>query len=183
MNKHPSNSPPIPAQCEAQSSNPVTPGVSAQVRDGDAADQYFMRYALTLANRAAEAGEVPVGCVVTRDGQMIGEGHNQPIGLCDPSAHAEMLALREATAQAGSYRIPGATLYVTLEPCAMCAGAMIHARIARLVYAAADPKTGAAGSVFTIAGTDQLNHVIACEGGLMAADSADLLKQFFKARR
>ncbi len=142
-----------------------------------------MQRALALAGRAAEAGEVPVGCVITRGGQIIGEGYNQPIGLCDPSAHAEMLALRAATAHAGSYRIPGATLYVTLEPCAMCAGAMIHARIERLVYAAADPKTGAAGSVFTIAGTEQLNHVITCEGGLMAAPSAELLRQFFKARR
>ncbi len=142
-----------------------------------------MHRALALADRASAAGEVPVGAVVVLDGTLVGEGWNAPIGLRDPTAHAEIQALRDAARRLGNYRLPGTTLYVTLEPCAMCAGAIIHARVTRVVYAAGDPKAGAAGSVFEILGTDRLNHRVLIQGGLLAAESAARLQAFFKSRR
>src|SRR5262245_49688047 len=131
-------------------------------------DLHWMRHALALAVRAEAAGEVPVGACVVRDGELVGEGWNHPISANDPTAHAEMIALRAAAASVGSYRLVGTTLYVTLEPCAMCAGAMVHARVARLVYGATDPKTGAAGSVFDILRSERLNHRVAVESGVLA---------------
>jgi tRNA(adenine34) deaminase len=149
-----------------------------------AEDLRFMAQALELARRAQESGEVPVGAVVVRDGEVLGQGWNQPIGGNDPTAHAEIVALRDAAQNAENYRLPGATLYVTLEPCPMCAGAIVHARIARVVFATTDPRAGAAGSVFDLLPSDErFNHRVACEGGLMAEDSAQLLKAFFRARR
>jgi tRNA(adenine34) deaminase len=146
-------------------------------------DQDFMQSALALARNAAEAGEVPVGAVVVRDGVIIGRGMNQPIGLHDPSCHAEIAALRDAGQSLRNYRLVGSTLYVTLEPCAMCVGAMLHARVARVVFGAPDPKTGACGSVINLFGEPRLNHHATVEGGLMADESAALLKAFFASRR
>jgi tRNA(adenine34) deaminase len=142
-----------------------------------------MRRALELARHAEKMGEVPVGAVVVRDEAIIGEGWNQPIAAHDPSAHAEMVALRAAAQQVRNYRVPGATLYVTLEPCAMCAGAIVHARIARVVYGAADPKAGAGGSVFNLLANERLNHRATIVGGVLAEDCASLLKGFFERRR
>jgi len=147
-------------------------------------DEAFMGRALALAREAEAAGEVPVGALLVRDGLVIGEGWNRPIGACDPSAHAEIVALREAGRRVGNYRLPGATLYVTLEPCPMCAGAIVHARVARVVYAASDPRSGAAGSVFDLLPSDQrFNHQTRCEAGPLAEASADLLRAFFRRRR
>jgi len=146
-------------------------------------DRQFMQQALEQANLAALAGEVPVGAVLVRDGQVISKGFNQPIGLHDPSAHAEMLALRQAAVSEQNYRLPGTTLYVTLEPCAMCAGAMLHARVERVVYGAADPKTGAAGSVLDVFSSKQINHQTSSEGGVMREECGQLLRDFFKERR
>jgi len=146
-------------------------------------DRSMMRRALALAGKAREAGEVPVGAVVVVDGEIVGEGWNHPVGGHDPTAHAEMQAMREAGHRIGNYRLVGANLYVTLEPCAMCAGAMVHARIARLVYGAADPKTGAAGSVFDIVRSPLLNHQVRVDGGVMAEECGDLLREFFRSRR
>ena len=144
----------------------------------------FMVRALELACRAAADGEVPVGAVLVRDGQVVGEGWNRPIGSDDATAHAEVQALRDAGARLGNYRLPGTTLYVTLEPCVMCAGALVHARVARVVYGAADPKGGAAGSVFDLLPSDaRFNHRVACEGGLMAEECGELLRAFFRERR
>jgi len=143
----------------------------------------MMRRALALAGKAREAGEVPVGAVVVVDGEIVGEGWNHPVGSHDPTAHAEMQAIREAGHRVGNYRLVGATLYVTLEPCAMCAGAMVHARIARLVYGTADPKTGAAGGVFDIVRSPLLNHQVRVDGGVMAEECGDLLREFFRSRR
>lgn len=142
-----------------------------------------MQRALALAREAAAAGEVPVGAVLVRAGVVLGAAGNAPVSRSDPTAHAEILALRAAAVGVGNYRLPDATLYVTLEPCAMCAGALIHARVARVVFAAADPKAGAAGSVFAVLGTDRLNHVVQVQGGLLADASAALLRAFFAARR
>jgi tRNA(adenine34) deaminase len=150
----------------------------------DDTDSGYMREALALAQRAADAGEVPVGAVVVVDGVIVGRGWNRPIGLHDPTAHAEIMALRDAAARLRNYRLPGAELYVTLEPCPMCAGAMVHARVARVVYGTPDPRSGAAGSVFDLLPSDQrFNHVTLCEGGLLAESSAELLRAFFRARR
>jgi len=146
-------------------------------------DRSMMQQALVLAGRAQDAGEVPVGAVVVVDGQVVGEGWNYPVGSHDPTAHAEIRALREAGRRIGNYRLPGATLYVTLEPCVMCAGALVHARIARLVYGAADPKSGAAGSVFDIVRSPELNHSVAVTGGILAAECGDLLRDFFRSWR
>jgi tRNA(adenine34) deaminase len=146
-------------------------------------DEVFMGQALALARRAEAAGEVPVGCVIALEGRVVGAGFNQPIGSNDPTAHAEMVALRAAATALGNYRLPGCTAYVTLEPCPMCAGAMVHARIARLVYAAADPRAGAAGSVFDIARAPELNHRIEVTGGVLAEESRALLQGFFRTRR
>lgn len=146
-------------------------------------DEIWMRQALALAEQAQQNGEVPVGAVIVQDGQIIGQGWNQPISSNDPTAHAEIQALRDASQRMQNYRLPGATLYVTLEPCVMCAGALVHARIQRVVYAATEPKTGAAGSCFDIFNTPRLNHKVVCEGGVLAEDSGDLLRSFFRARR
>jgi len=148
-----------------------------------AADERWMRAALALAERAAAAGEVPVGAVCVLDGEVIGRGWNRPIAASDPSAHAEILALREAGAARGNYRLPGTTLYATLEPCAMCAGALVQARVARLVYAAPDPRAGAAGSRFELLDGAVLNHRVAVEGGCLGEAAGRLLRGFFQARR
>lgn len=146
-------------------------------------DFRFMQHALQLAARAEEEGEVPVGAVVVREGKVLGEGWNRPIGLRDPTAHAEILALRDAARALDNYRLSGTTLYATLEPCAMCSGAIIHARVARVVYAARDPRAGAAGSVFDILTGDRLNHRVEVTGGVCATAAATRLQQFFRARR
>jgi tRNA(adenine34) deaminase len=146
-------------------------------------DQQYMRMAIEQAQLAAQSGEVPVGAVLVRDGQVISKAFNKPIANHDPSAHAEMLALREATLAEENYRIPGSTLYVTLEPCAMCSGAMLHARIDRVVYGAPDPKTGAAGSVLDLFSLKQVNHQTTVEGGIMSEECGQLLRDFFKGRR
>jgi tRNA(adenine34) deaminase len=143
----------------------------------------FMRLALAQARLAGAAGEVPVGAVVVHQGRVIGQGGNAPIGQHDPSAHAEMVALREAAQALGNYRLDDCELYVTLEPCAMCVGAMLHARIKRVVFGASDPKTGAAGSVVNLMAEPRLNHHTAVQGGVLAADCAALLQEFFKTRR
>jgi len=147
------------------------------------ADVLFMRRALELARDAEACGEVPVGAVIVKDGEIVAEGSNRPIRSHDPTAHAEIVAMRAAAMALENYRIPGTTLYVTLEPCPMCTGAMVHARIERLVYAASDPRTGAAGSVFDLACNDALNHRIEVVGGVLANESAALLQAFFSARR
>ncbi|MCP5150496.1 MAG: tRNA adenosine(34) deaminase TadA [Ectothiorhodospiraceae bacterium] len=142
-----------------------------------------MTRALALADEAAAAGEVPVGAVVVLEGEIVGEGANAPIGRIDPTAHAEVVALREAAARVGNYRLTGCTLYATMEPCPMCAGAIVHARVARVVWGAPDERWGAAGSVFDVLGEPRLNHRPRVEGGLMAAASAERLLAFFRARR
>lgn len=147
-------------------------------------DEHWMRRALALAERAAAEGEVPVGAVLVRDGGIIGEGWNCPIGSRDPTAHAEIRALRDAAARVANYRLPESVLYVTLEPCVMCAGALVHGRVARVVYGAADPKSGAAGSVFSLLPSEQgFNHRVEVAGGLLADECGELLRAFFKARR
>lgn len=150
-------------------------------------DPTHMARALAQARLAAAQGEVPVGAVLVRPGpagdEVLAEAHNRPIGHCDPTAHAEMLALREAAQRLGNYRLDGCVLYVTLEPCAMCAQALLHARVARVVYAAREPKTGAAGSVLDLFALPQLNHQTVVEGGLMADASSELLQTFFAGRR
>lgn len=142
-----------------------------------------MRRALALACHAEAAGEVPVGAVVVQDGEVIGEGWNQPIRAHDPSAHAEMVAMRAAAAHLRNYRLPGTTLYVTLEPCAMCAGAIVQARVARVVFGATDPKAGAAGSVFQLLDSTVLNHRTEITSGVLGEECGRLLKDFFRSRR
>ena len=146
-------------------------------------DAALMHEALALARAAAQAGEVPVGAVVVKDGAIIGRGSNRPVGSSDPTAHAEIVALREAAARLGNYRLAGCELYVTLEPCAMCVGAMLHARLARVVFGAPDPKTGACGGVVDLASQARLNHQTAFEGGVLAQECGALLKRFFAERR
>lgn len=146
-------------------------------------DLEFMRAALESANKAESAAEVPVGAVVVQNQRIIGSGHNRTILDRDPSAHAEIVAMREAARAIGNHRLSGATVYVTLEPCAMCVGAMLHARIARLAFGAYDPAAGAAGSVLDLSNHRQLNHRIEVNGGLVEADCAAVLKSFFEARR
>jgi len=146
-------------------------------------DIQFMTRAIELAREAERAGEVPVGAVIVKDGVIVGEGWNRPISSADPTAHAEIVALRAAAQTLNSYRLLDTTLYVTLEPCAMCAGAMVHARVKRLVYAATDPRAGAAGSIFNIVHHEALNHRIQCEGGVLADECSEMLRQFFIARR
>ena len=146
-------------------------------------DKEMMQHALSLAKQAEKEGEVPVGAVIVRNGEIIAEGWNQPVQLHDPSAHAEMMAIRQAAQQLGNYRLNQCTLYVTLEPCSMCVGAMIHARIERLVFGAFDPKTGAVKSVFRTLDDPRHNHSISWEGGVLADESSALLKAFFQARR
>lgn len=143
-----------------------------------------MQQALLLAERAESQGEVPVGAVVVLDNQIVGEGWNQPIGRQDPTAHAEIVALRDAAARLGNYRLPDSTLYVTLEPCPMCAGAIVHARVARVVYGANDPKGGAAGSLFDLLPTDdRFNHAVTVKGGVLQQRATELLKAFFRRKR
>ncbi|TFW19911.1 tRNA adenosine(34) deaminase TadA [Duganella callida] len=148
-----------------------------------ASDDVYMRLALEQAQQAWDLGEVPVGAVVVRDGEVIAVGCNQPIGSHDPTAHAEIVALRAAAEKLGNYRLPGCELYVTLEPCVMCSGAMMHARLARVVYGAADPKTGACGSVVNLFGQERLNHHTGVTGGVLADACGAMLKGFFAARR
>ena len=146
-------------------------------------DYQFMWQAIEQAQLAALEGEVPVGAVLVRDGKVISKAFNQPITHHDPSAHAEMLALRAAAKAEENYRLPGSTLYVTLEPCTMCAGAILHARVDRVVYGAPDPKTGAAGSVLDVFSSKQINHQTIVEGGVMGEECGQLLRSFFKERR
>jgi len=161
------------------------PGSAASAADSIAggADLRFMALALAEARKAWAEGEVPVGAVVVKDGEVIATGYNQPIGRHDPTAHAEIMALRAAADKLGNYRLPGCSLYVTLEPCAMCSGAMMHARLARVVYAAGDPKTGVCGSVLDLFALEQLNHHTAVDGGVLADQAASMLKGFFAERR
>lgn len=146
-------------------------------------DNTFMQMALSLAEEAAQNGEVPVGAIVVKDGVIIGRGSNAPITEHDPSAHAEIQAMRDAAKYLGNYRLVDCTLYVTLEPCAMCAGAIQHARIARLVFGASDPKTGACGSVINLMAEERLNHHTEVTGGILATECGSLLSQFFAGRR
>ncbi len=146
-------------------------------------DEYWMNKAIALAQRAERAGEVPVGAVLIREDGCIAEGWNTPISKNDSTAHAEIMALRAASEQLQNYRLPGATLYVTLEPCVMCAGALIHARVKRVVYGASDPKAGAAGSVFDVLGTNKLNHMIEITAGVLKDECSTLLTSFFQKRR
>ena len=148
-----------------------------------AEDEKFMRAALAEASVAASVHEVPVGAVLVRNGEIIGRGLNRPIQDCDPTAHAEIMAIRAAAATEQNYRLADTTLYVTLEPCAMCMGAILHARIARLVFGAYDPKAGAAGSVIDISGNRQLNHQLEVNGGLLEPQCSGLLQKFFADRR
>jgi tRNA(adenine34) deaminase len=146
-------------------------------------DRYWMQHAMSLARRAESEGEVPVGAVVVCDDKSAGEGWNRTIGLNDPSAHAEILALRKAGEYLGNYRMPECTLYVTLEPCCMCAGAMVHARLKRVVFGATDPKTGAAGGLFDVLTDSRHNQVPVVTGGCLADECGRLLQQFFRAKR
>ena len=150
----------------------------------DESDIGFMQRALDLARRAQDEGEVPVGAVLVKDGQVVGEGWNRPIAAHDPTAHAEIQALRAAAQRLGNYRLPGTTLYVTLEPCPRCAGAIVHARVGRVVFGARDPRSGAAGSVCDLLPSDQrFNHRTEAEGGVEAEEAGRMLKAFFRARR
>ncbi len=142
-----------------------------------------MRHAIDLARRAEAEGEVPVGAVIARDAELIAEGWNQSIGGHDPTAHAEIMALRAAGLAEANYRLTGTTLYVTLEPCVMCAGAIVHARVERVVFAATDPRAGAAGSVFSLLENTPLNHQVKVLGGVLAEECGEMLRQFFRARR
>lgn len=145
--------------------------------------EHWMARALELADRAAELEEVPVGALVVREGEVLGEGWNQVISAQDPTAHAEVVALRAAAARVGNYRLPGAILYVTLEPCTMCAGAMVHARIAELVFGATEPRAGVACSTARLLDETRFNHRISWQGGILAAQSSQRLQDFFRARR
>ncbi len=146
-------------------------------------DTIFMQQAISQAHNAWALGEVPVGALVVKDGEIIATGFNQPIGTHDPTAHAEIMALRAAAEIVGNYRLPGCELYVTLEPCAMCAGAMMHARLARVVYGAPDPKTGACGSVVDLFAQQKLNHHTQVTAGVLAQECGSLLRDFFAERR
>ncbi len=158
-------------------------GEGAGMGGEQSADAAFMRQALALARRAAEAGEVPVGAVLVWGDTLLASGANQPITMSDPTAHAEILVIREAAHKIGNYRLPETTLYVTLEPCIMCMGAILHARIQRLVFGALDPKTGAASSRYTIGTDDLLNHRLEITGGVLEGECSQILKDFFRLRR
>lgn len=157
--------------------------VAAPLGQPAADDVHWMQEALGLARSAAAAGEVPVGAVLVRDGECLGRGWNHPVAASDPTVHAEIHAMRIAAAAAGNYRLPGATLYVTLEPCVMCVGAMVHARVGRLVYGAMEPRTGAVDSCFQLLAPGLHNHTVTCRGGVLAEESAALLQRFFRSRR
>ena len=146
-------------------------------------DRKWMALALEQAALAAEAGEVPVGAVLVKDGELVAAGFNQPIGRCDPTAHAEIVALRAAAQTLNNYRLPDTTLYVTIEPCAMCAGALVHARIRRLVFGAAEPRAGAVASSLQLLAGEQLNHRVEVEGGVLGDECGALMKAFFRNRR
>jgi tRNA(adenine34) deaminase len=146
-------------------------------------DEKWMRHALTLANKAAEQGEVPVGAVLVKEGKILSEGWNQPIFLHDSTAHAEIMAIREACRREKNYRLVNTTLYITIEPCSMCAGAIIHSRIDRVVFGAFEPRAGAAGSVFNLLQNEQLNHQAEVVSGVLSEQCAQVLKNFFAARR
>ncbi len=146
-------------------------------------DQHWMAHALQLAQQAATQGEVPIGAVLVMDGDIAGEGYNHPIASSDPTAHAEIIALRQAATRVGNYRLLNSTLYITLEPCAMCAGAIIQARVARVVYGAGDSRAGACGSIFNILESERLNHRAQVEGGVLGEACAELLRSFFRSRR
>lgn len=146
-------------------------------------DEKWMELALKQAKHAANLGEVPVGAVLIKDNDLIAEGANRPIGDCDPTAHAEIITLRRAATQLNNYRLPGTTLYVTLEPCIMCMGAIIHARVSRLVIGATDPKSGAVFSVYTIGSDNLLNHTLEVEKGILEHECREILKAFFRSRR
>jgi tRNA(adenine34) deaminase len=158
-------------------------GINEEITVVVLGDEYFMREALSQARAAECLGEVPVGAVVVRNGVIVGRGFNSPIGEHDPTAHAEIAALRDAARNLGNYRLPGCELFVTLEPCAMCAGAIMHARISRVVYGARDAKTGVHGSVVDLFGVERLNHHATVEGGVLANECSTLLSQFFAGRR
>lgn len=149
----------------------------------DNIEHKWMQCAFDLAQQAMEQGEVPVGAVIVYENEIIAEGYNQPISTNDPTAHAEIVALRQAGQTLNNYRFPGAVMYVTLEPCAMCAGALVHARIEKLYYAAHDPKTGACGSVFNLLQANELNHQVEIEQGIMEEECRTLLQSFFKEKR
>ncbi|MBU0744589.1 MAG: tRNA adenosine(34) deaminase TadA [Gammaproteobacteria bacterium] len=151
--------------------------------DNNSQDVFFMQQALFLSQRAQSFGEVPVGAVVVINNEIIGEGFNCPISATDPTAHAEIIALRDAAKKLDNYRLPGVTLYVTLEPCVMCVGAMLHARIDRLVFGASDPKAGAVVSVFNVLSEKKLNHRIEFSGGILASECGKILSDFFKDKR
>ena len=153
------------------------------ISEAESLDLFWMQRALELARQAETEGEVPVGAVLVKDEQILGESWNAPIGEHDPTAHAEIRALRNAATRLGNYRLLDTTLYVTLEPCVMCAGAIIHARVKRVVYGAADPKTGAAGSVFDILNSELHNHRVEITNGVLESECSALLKEFFQARR
>lgn len=146
-------------------------------------DEFWMSFALAEAQQASHAGEVPIGAVIVMHGEIIGRGRNQPIASCDPTAHAEIIALREAAQKIGNYRLSEATIYVTIEPCAMCAGALVNARIKHLVYGAAEARTGAVSSIFQICSHRSLNHHVEITAGVREADCKQLMQAFFKARR
>lgn len=164
----------------SESSNISHPGIEVQF---DTFDGIYMKQAIDQARNAWTLGEVPVGAVLVKDGQVIATGFNQPIGNRDPSAHAEMMAIRQAAELVQNYRLPGFELYVTLEPCAMCAGVILHSRISRLVFGALDPKTGCAGSITNLFADPRLNHQTEVVGGVMANACGELLKTFFSERR
>ncbi len=153
------------------------------LQDLNTLDQFFMGFALAEARQATDAGEVPIGAVVIFENQIVGSGHNQPIGLHDPTAHAEILAIRQAAERIGNYRLTDATLYVTIEPCAMCAGAMVNARIKRLVYGATEVRAGAVDSIFQICNNSSLNHQVEVTSGVKAEECRQIMRAFFKERR
>lgn len=142
-----------------------------------------MQHALTLAYQAADLGEVPVGAVLVKDGQLLAEGWNQPISQDDPTAHAEIMAIRKAAKLLGNYRLPDTTLYITIEPCSMCAGAIVHSRISRVVFGASEPRAGAAGSTLNLLQNEQFNHQTEVTSGILAEECGQVLKEFFSARR
>lgn len=146
-------------------------------------DEHWMRQALALARRAQDLGEVPVGAVLVKDDTLLAEGWNQPISACDPTAHAEIVALRAASQRLRNYRLTDTTLYVTLEPCAMCVGALVHARVARVVFGAFDPKSGAVSSALSLGESDKFNHRVVWQGGVLADECGDHLRAFFRLRR
>jgi len=145
--------------------------------------EQWMQHALTLAQKAAELGEVPVGAVLVKEDKLLAEGWNQPIAGHDPTAHAEIMAIRQAAQQLNNYRLPGTTLYITLEPCSMCAGAIVHARIERVIFGASEPRAGAAGSVLNLLQNSQFNHQLDVKSGVLAEQCGQLLKDFFRVRR